>query len=198
MSEKKYLITISRQFASMGRTIARALSQELGIDFLDRDIVEETAKRMNLPISKISDSEESSRKRLFSLEAFGLSPQPLEDEIFEVQRNIILDYANKQSGIIVGRCAESILRDYENKLSVRLYASFEDRLDNCINKLQMEPKTAPKVIKKADESRELYRKRYCRDIDTAYAYHDIMINTGTFGVEGTVKLIAGIARERFM
>ena len=56
---EQYVITISRQFGSMGRSIARELSEILGIEFLDRDIVEATAKRMGLPVSVISDEEES-------------------------------------------------------------------------------------------------------------------------------------------
>ena len=55
---KPYVITISRQFGSMGRSIAQALSRELQIDFYDRDIVEETAKRLGMPVSVISDTEE--------------------------------------------------------------------------------------------------------------------------------------------
>ena len=57
---KPYVITISRQFGSMGRSIAQALSRELQIDFYDRDIVEETAKRLGMPVSVISDTEENS------------------------------------------------------------------------------------------------------------------------------------------
>ena len=56
---EKYVITISRQFASMGRSIAKRLAEELGIEFYDRDIVEQTARRMGLPVSTISDTEES-------------------------------------------------------------------------------------------------------------------------------------------
>ena len=62
---KPYVITISRQFGSMGRSIAQALSRELQIDFYDRDIVEETAKRLGMPVSVISDTEENSKSIYF-------------------------------------------------------------------------------------------------------------------------------------
>ena len=62
---EQYVITISRQFGSMGRSIAKELSENLGIEFLDRDIVEATAKRMGLPVSVISDEEESMKSTFF-------------------------------------------------------------------------------------------------------------------------------------
>ena len=62
---KQYVITISRQFGSMGRSIAQALARQLDIDFYDRDIVEETARRMGLPVSVISDTEETSQSVYF-------------------------------------------------------------------------------------------------------------------------------------
>lgn len=62
---KQYVVTISRQFGSMGRSVAQIMSRELGIHFYDRDIVEETASRMGLPVSVISDTEENSSSCLF-------------------------------------------------------------------------------------------------------------------------------------
>lgn len=59
MAQTKYVITISRQFASMGRSIAQELARQLGVEFYDRDIVEAAASRMGLPVSTISDNEES-------------------------------------------------------------------------------------------------------------------------------------------
>ena len=62
---KQYVITISRQFGSMGRTIAKQMAEELNIDFYDRDIVEETAKRMGLPVSTVSATEENANSKYF-------------------------------------------------------------------------------------------------------------------------------------
>ena len=62
----KYTITITREFGSLGRPIAHALSQKLGIEYYDRDIVDEVAKQLNLPVSQISDAEESSHNHFFS------------------------------------------------------------------------------------------------------------------------------------
>ena len=78
-----YVITLSRDFASMGRTIAQLLSQRLGCAFYDRDIVEQTARRMGLPVSVISDTEEAAHnlfyKRIYPL---GMGVRSMQDEIF--------------------------------------------------------------------------------------------------------------------
>lgn len=159
---KKYVVTISRQFGSMGRSIAHELSERLKIPFYDRDIVEETAKRMSLPISFVSDKEEMSKsiylKRKYPL---GMGITSLQDEIFLVQKNIIEDFAAKESCIIVGRCADSILKNRENKLSVYVFAPYQDRYDNCIHQLGMDGQTAERMIREIDKSRQQYHKRYC-------------------------------------
>ena len=97
---EQYVITISRQFGSMGRSIAKELSENLGIEFLDRDIVEATAKRMGLPVSVISDEEESMKSTFFRRQyPLGMGMSSLKDEIFYTQKNIIRDFAAKGSCI---------------------------------------------------------------------------------------------------
>lgn len=194
-----YVITISRQFGSMGRSIAQQLSKELGIEFLDRDIVEETAKRMGLPISMISNEEEAHKQKFFKRAyPLGIAVPSLKDEIFEVQKNIIRDFASKESCIIVGRCAEYVLADYENKLSVYVYASQEQRLKNCVNLLEMEEKNAKRVMREVDQARENYHKTYIPDYSSPFDGKDICINSGFWGIEGSANLISDIARKKFM
>ena len=85
--EKKFVVTITRQFGSLGRPIAREMSELLGIEYYDRDIVEETSKKMNLPVSKISEHEEKYHSNLFSMILpLGSDNVTRQDEIFEVQK----------------------------------------------------------------------------------------------------------------
>lgn len=191
----KYCITVSRQFASMGRSIAMKLAEELEIPFYDRDIVEETAKRMKLPVSLISDEEEKNRyfARQYPL---GIGIQSMQDEIFMIQKNIIEDLVAKESCIIVGRCADGILRKKDNVLSVYIYAPYEARYDNCINQLGMVPETAEKMIKKIDKSRTTYHKRYCEGYVNELSNKDIAIDSSIFGIEESAKLIKHIVETR--
>ena len=195
---KQYVVTISRQFGSMGRMIAQQLSRELGVNFYDRDIVEETASRMGLPVSVISNTEENSKSIYFKQQyPLGMGIASMRDEIFLIQKNIIRDLAQKESCIIVGRCADSILTDMENRLNVYIYAPMDARLRNAVELAKLDEKTAKKMIREIDRSRELYHRRYCPEYVDASTNQDIRIDSSRFGAEGTVKILAGLVREMF-
>ncbi len=195
---KQYVVTISRQFGSMGRMIAQQLSRELGVNFYDRDIVEETASRMGLPVSVISNTEENSKSIYFKQQyPLGMGIASMRDEIFLIQKNIIRDLAQMESCIIVGRCADSILMDMENHLNVYIYAPMDARLRNAVELAKLDEKTAKKMIREIDRSRELYHRRYCPEYVDPSTNKDIMIDSSRFGSEGTVKILAGLVRELF-
>ena len=120
-----YAITITRQFGSLGRPIAREMSEILGIEYYDRDIVEATSKKMNLPVSKISEHEETYSTSLFPmLLPLGSDSIAKQDEIYNVQKEVIREMAEKESCIIVGRCADYIFRDHRNVLNIYIYAKY--------------------------------------------------------------------------
>ena len=195
---KQYVVTISRQFGSMGRSIAQALAQQLNIDFYDRDIVEETARRMGLPVSVISDTEENAKSVYFRrIYPLGMGVPNLRDEIFLVQKNIIRDLAAKSSCIVVGRCGGSILADMPNRLGVYVYAPYSQRLQNCTQKLGMDEATARRMIREVDRARELYHRRYCPEVKDVFTDHDLMLDSSRFGVEGSASLLAHIAQTLF-
>ena len=195
---KQYVVTISRQFGSMGRMIAQQLSRELGVDFYDRDIVEETASRMGLPVSVISNTEENSKSIYFEQQyPLGMGIASMRDEIFLIQKNIIRDLAKKESCIIVGRCADSILMDMENHLNVYIYAPMDARLRNAVELAKLDERTAKKMIREIDRSRELYHRRYCPEYVDPSTNKDIMIDSSRFGAEGTVKILASLVRDMF-
>ncbi|MBR1390771.1 MAG: cytidylate kinase-like family protein [Lachnospiraceae bacterium] len=194
----KYFITISRQFGSMGRSIAKELSEILQIDYLDRDIVEETSKRMGLPVSFISKEEEAAKTGFFDkIYPLGVGVPNLQDELFSVQGNIIRDFAAKESGIIVGRCGDYVLREQENLLSVYVYASYEKRLENCTQILGMDERTAKRMIREVDTARENYHKTYIPGYMTPFDHRDLCIDSGRFGIKKTAEYLAEIAKKEF-
>lgn len=195
----KYCITIARQFGSLGRSIAHELSEMLGIEYYDRAIVEETSKKMDLPISTISEQEEKSIKSNFFNLLFPLGVDSIEkqDKIFNIQQQIILDLADKHSCIIVGRCADYILREKKNCLNVFIYAPVEARFQNCVNTLGMKPEEAKKMIHDMDIAREQYWKRYANYSAGDFNHKHLMINSSLFGVTGTAELLADIINKRF-
>lgn len=196
--EKKFVVTITRQFGSLGRPIAREMSELLGIEYYDRDIVEETSKKMNLPVSKISEHEEKYHSNLFSMILpLGSDNVTRQDEIFEVQKGIIRDLAAKESCIIVGRCADYIFRDNPDALNIYIYAPIEARYKNCVEILKMEPDEATKMIYKVDRARCSYHKRYAKYAPGELDSKQIMIDSSMLGVDGTAEVLANIVRKRF-
>lgn len=195
---KKYVISISRQFGSLGRPIAKKLSELLNINYYDREIVDKVAKKHNLSIKEVSDLEEK------AMGGFGFMKFPLgtgtnsaQDGIFEAESMIIRELAEKESCIIVGRCADAILEDNPDHISIFIYAPYEDRIVNCVNDLGMDTKSAKKMIAEVDRARDAYHMRYAKYLPNDINHIDLMINSGTFGVNQTAIFLAQIIKERF-
>lgn len=193
----KYVVTISRQFGSLGRSIAAELAKRLDVEYMDRDIVEETARRMGHHVAEISNSEEVG-VGAFLRRAFPLGAEAsLRDSIFEVQKNIIRDFAKEQSGIVVGRCADYVLSDHPRMLSIYVYAPVEARLANCVNRLGMDEREARRMITEVDQAREQYHKNYIPGYKNPFSGRDLCIDSSRFGVEGSAEILEHIVRERF-
>ena len=120
-----------------------------------------------------------------------------QDEIYNVQKQVIREMAEKESCIIVGRCADYIFRDHRNVLNIYIYAPVDARYKNCVEVLKMKPEEATKMIYKVDKARTVYHKRYAK-----YALGDpdckqIMIDSSMLGVRGTAEILAEIVQKRF-
>lgn len=196
----RYYITIARQFGSLGRPIARELSEMLGIEYYDRDIVERAANELKLPVSVIHSEEEKSVKSSFFNMLFPLGTDGLDkqDKIFEAQKKIITSFAEKDSAIFVGRCADHILKDYPNVLNIYIYAPKKERYLNCVNALKMSPKEAKKMMEEVDRAREQYWRRYAGHAPADFESTHLMINSSLFGIHDTAKILANIVKDRFM
>ena len=187
---EQYVITISRQFGSMGRSIAKELSENLGIEFLDRDIVEATAKRMGLPVSVISDEEESMKSTFFRRQyPLGMGMSSLKDEIFYTQKNIIRDFAAKGSCIIVGRCADYALADEPHCLNIFIRSNMDDRIKRISERLNVTENKAKDIIKKKDKERSSYYNYYTSKKWGDARSYDLCLNTSQISVEDSIELI---------
>lgn len=196
---KKFVVTITREFGSMGRPIAKKAAELLGIECYDRDIVEETAKRMNMPLSDVSNLEESAKNTFFGMKyPLGMGTSEVQDNIFIAQQKIINRLVEKESCIIVGRCSDYILKNMENAIHVYIYASYEDKLKNCVELLGMNKAEAQKMITDVDKARAQYHKHYAGYAMNDQRYKDMLINSNLLGVNGTAELLADIIRKKFL
>lgn len=197
MSTKKYAITITRQFGSLGRPIARRLSERLGIEYYDRDIVDEVAKKTGYSVTEISDIEESAKNGFMNMKfPLGTSTTAKQDEIFAMQSQIISTIADKESCIIVGRCSDYVLRGHENLINIYIYAPYEQRMKNCVDTLKLAPQTAKKMINEVDKAREYYHVRYAGYLPQDENHKDILINSGFLGIEQTAEVLEYMIRKK--
>lgn len=186
----KYVITVTRQFGSMGRPIAKKLAQRLGINYYDRDIVDMTAKKLNVPVSVISELEESVQGKFFRMKyPLGMGTSEMQNSIFETQKKIIRDIADKETCLIVGRCSDYILQEYQNSLHIFIYAPYQVRYQNCLNDFGMQPDEAKKMILEVDKARERYHRSYAGYLPQDYRYKNLMIDSSVMGREGTVDFL---------
>ena len=196
--EKRYVITISRQFGSLGRPIAMKLAELLGIEFYDREIVEKTAKNLGLPLSVIKETEESVKTRFFQMGyPLGSGATEQQDSIFNEQAKIIRDIVEKESCIIVGRCSDFILGNEKNSIRIFIYAPYQDRYRNCVDILRMDQESAKKMITRVDKARKAYHLHYAGYAPNDQDNQDIMINSSVLGINGTAQCLAEIAKIRF-
>lgn len=196
---KRYVVTITREFGSMGRPIAKRTAELLGIEYYDRDIVEETAKRMNMPLSFVSKEEERAKRSFFGMKyPLGMGTTDVQDNIFIAQQKIINQLVEKGPCIIVGRCSDYILKNMEDAFHVYIYASYENKLKNCVDLLGMKEKEAIKMIHDVDIARAQYHKHYAGYAMDDPKYKDLMINSQLLGVEGTSELLVDIVKRKFI
>ena len=198
---ENYVITLGRQFASMGRSIARETARLLNIEFYDRDIVEEVAKRTKQSVKTISKLEEEAQsrfgewgRRLFPL---GDGTEELKDRTFFVQECVLRDFADKGPCILVGRCADYVMQGRKNLLRVFIYAPKEARIRNCVERLHMEKEKAYKMCADVDRARERYHERYAGYSVMDPEHIDIMLNSDLLGIDGTAEALAALARRKF-
>lgn len=194
---KKFVITIAREFGSLGRPIAKRLAELLDVEFYDRDIVEAAAKKMSLPVSVISKHEE--KKSGFFQMMFPLGTESMERQkaIFDCQSKIISDLAAKESCIIVGRCSDYVLQGEPGAVHVYIYAPYADRLANCVGTLHMEKAEAKKMIAEVDKARMAYHKYFAGFTPSDPAHKHIIINSALLEVEGTAQALAAIIQQKF-
>ena len=202
MTKSKYVVTITRQFGSLGRPIAKRMSEILDIGYYDRDLVDEAAKKLKLPVSVVDKEEESAKK--VPLNPFTRMKYPLgkgtsdtQDAIFEAQQNIIQFLAEKETCIIVGRCSDFILEEMKNAMHIYIYAPYDVRVQQSVDNLKMDIQEARQMIVDVDEARDSYHMHYAGYLPDDKNHKDIMIDSSFLGVEKTAQFLAEAARRKF-
>lgn len=196
---KKNIIAISREFGSGGRTIGRLVAQKLGIQFYDRDIIKKVVEESGLTRKYVEHQGEfaPSADQRFAYSFVGLdedSNSPLV-QLWKTREKVIKDFATEKPCVIVGSCADYILRDREDCLKVFLYAD-EETKENRIQEIYGEAGLKLKNrVKDMDVRRGLNYKYFTgQDWGKAQNY-DLALNRGSLGIEKCAQLIVDAASE---
>ncbi len=196
------IITISREYGSGGRFIGRKVAEALAIPFYDREIITEAAKKSGLSSDYIASSDERRPSSLMfdvSSTVQGISSplsyqSPAPDRVFFAQADAIREFAAKGPCVIVGRCADYILRDTPGLLRVFIHSTVEDKKKRVVEFYDVKPEKAEEQIAKIDKIRIAYRKFYTGEAWNDARIYDLAVNTALLGIDGCVDVIAKAAR----
>ena len=201
---EKIIINIGRQFSSGGRYISKILCEEFGCSYFDKEILDLAAKESGFSpdVFKKSDEKKSFIHTLFHLHAPMLSDDNFynnkfsEESLFKFQCDAIRKAASQGNCLFIGRCADYVLRDEPNTVSIFLAADMEDRINRTMERYNMDEESARKTISKKDSTRASYYNYYTGKKWGAAESYDLCINTSIFGLDETAKFIADFIRKR--
>ena len=152
----KRIITISREFGSGGRYIGEEVAKKLGITYYDKNIISEIAEKSGLSPEYIQESAElSPKKGLFAYAFAGrdITGKSVEDMVYEAQRKVILELAEKESCIIIGRNADFILKDRNDVLNVFIHGDMPEKIQRISQLYHVREQDAVKMIADIDKRR---------------------------------------------
>lgn len=191
MDSKTPTICIGRQTGSGGKEVAAILGETLGIPVYDKELVYIASKESGLASEFFEKADEKSAKGLMGI--FGLTNNILSnDKLFEIQSRVISSLAEKGPAIFIGRCADYVLRERENLLSVFISADEDFRVAKIADLQNVTSQEALSFIRQNDKRRSDYYNYYTFKKWGVAESYDLCISSSTFGVEKTVKIILDI------
>lgn len=193
--EKNIVITIAREYGSGGRYIGRLIADKLGIKFYDKDFVEKLATETGLSEEYIENNEQK-RNVLDVLNSGYYAGLNNADELFIKESDLIKQVAEKESCVIIGRCADFILQNNKNVLRVFVYSNMEDKIKRATDIYGFDKAKAEKEIKRIDKLRANHYKHYTEREWNNYSNYDICINSDMLGVEKAADFICELVKEK--
>lgn len=199
MEKNKTIITIGRQLGSGGRTIGKKLAERLGIAYYDRELINLASKESGICGEFFEKADEKTSGGLLKAFAMGFSMNSAifqnndylsNESLFQIQSDVIRKVAAEGSCVLVGRCADYILRDESNCLNVFVTARMEDRIKRVLEyNNDLKENEVEEFINKADKSRSAYYNYYTDKVWGAAASYDLCVNSSYYGIEATVDYI---------
>lgn len=188
---KNFVITIARGFGSGGKEIGTAVSKLYGINCYEHGILTLAAQMSGLDREQFAAVDEKIYKpNIIESLKDSMTPAPTKEQLFDYQAQIIRGLASSESCVIVGKCADYILRDFDNVFSFYIEAPRRFCLDNIMRKMDVTEEEAHELISKTDKSRAEYYKYYTSgNYWTNPVNYDMTLNSEKVGKENCIKII---------
>ena len=193
------VLTITRQYGSGGREIGRRLSEAYQIPFYDSEIISQAAKETGFAESAFEHAEDKAKNSLlysiamgmnvFSGQEVGFAGLSLDARIFLAQSNVIRRVAKEGPCVIVGKCADYILKDQENVVNLFISASVDFRIKRSIQVDMLPESKAAEMVLKKDKARSNYYRYHAGERWENVLNYDMAIRSDLCGIEGTVECL---------
>lgn len=190
------IITVNREFESAGSEIAQAVAARLGLPYYDRFLITAAAGETGIDPKRVEDADEKLESRFEYSQAEAAyyythanDPLPTGAQLADIQFKLIEALANEEPCLIVGRCANHVLRQRNDVLDVFIHAGRDFRVRRTMDSLSIPEKKAVRLLKRTDKARKAYYKNYTGcDWNDPNLYH-MVLNSDRMGIEGCVEAI---------
>lgn len=190
---KKTTVTISREYGSGGRIIGKKLAEELGFAFYDGELLSLVAKESGYTEEFVRQNDQKKTQSFLYHLYVGSQLLPASDMIFIAQAKAIKDLAQKGNCVIVGRCADYVLRGYDNVVNLFIQAPLESRAARVRDEYGEQADNYPAYIRKKDKERVAYYNYFADDAWGKVQTYDLSVNSD-IGTDAAVKLAAEYIR----
>lgn len=192
--KKDVVITISRQYGSGGREIAQKIAQTLSIPYYDNSLIQKAAEKSGYSKEIFEQAEQKpTGSLLYSMSLFASSgvgfDLPLSDKVFLVQSDVIKEVAEQGSCVIVGRCADYVLRDRKDTVKIFIHAPLTDRIARAETENKLPADKSKETVLKNDKRRASYYNFYSSLKWGQAEHYDLCINSSLLGIDDTAKAI---------
>ena len=194
--EKQLIISVGREFGSGGHVIAEALAKRFEIPLYDQNLLASIAEERNLDAGELDRYDETPKNRLFYRKVKGYSNSP-EENVANLQFAHLQKLAKEgKSFVIVGRCAETKLKEFPALVSIFVLGDMEAKVERVMKKYELSRGDAEQLIKKMDWKRKSYHNYYCGGKWGDSRNYDLSINSSTLGIEETVNIIEAFIKAK--